>query len=91
MTMFIYQRAFITHDGGLHSICDMDKYRDVVALGAIHVGEKTFIGYKIIIMLGVKIGKRCIIGAKLIITKIFQMILKCSRAINVKVWNFWLK
>lgn len=61
--------SFITHDGGLHSIRDMDKYRDVVAFGAIHVGEKSFIGYKTIIMPGVKIGKRCIIGAGSIVTK----------------------
>ena len=68
--MFVYRGgAFITHDGGIHSIRDLEKYKDVVAFGSIHVGERSFIGYKTIIMPRVKIGKRCIIGAGAIVTK----------------------
>lgn len=55
--------SFITHDGGTYAIRDQEIYRDVAAFGSIHIGERTFIGYRAIIMPGVRIGKHCIIGA----------------------------
>lgn len=61
--------TFITHDGGTWAIRDLDDYKEVVAFGPIHVGYRTFIGYKATIMPGVKIGKRCIIGAGALVTK----------------------
>lgn len=60
--------TFLTHDGGTYVVRDMEKYKDIAAFGSIHVGERTFIGYKAIIMPGVKIGKRCIIGAGAVVT-----------------------
>lgn len=54
---------FVTHDGGTWAFRDIDKYRDVIKYGKIHVGNHTFVGARSIIMPGVKIGERCVIGA----------------------------
>ena len=60
---------FITHDGGTWAFRDLDKYADVLKFGAIKVGFRSFIGYGVIIMPGVTIGKRCVIGAGAVVTK----------------------
>lgn len=61
--------TFITHDGGTWVFRDLPKYQKVFKYGRIHVGERTFIGCKSIIMPGVTIGKRCVIGAGSLVTK----------------------
>lgn len=61
--------SFITHDGGTWAIRDLEEYKGIVAFGPIHVGYRTFIGYKATIMPGVNIGKRCIIGAGALVNK----------------------
>ena len=61
--------TFITHDGGTWAIRDLEDYKGIVSFAPIHVGYRTFIGYKATIMPGVKIGKRCIIGAGALVTK----------------------
>ena len=61
--------SFITHDGGTYVFRDSEKYKDVNAFGSIHIGERTFIGYKVTIMPGVTIGKRCVIGAGAVVTR----------------------
>lgn len=61
--------SFITHDGGTWAFRDRPEYADVIKYGKIHVGERTFVGAKSIIMPGVTIGKRCVIGAGSVVTK----------------------
>ena len=64
---------FVTHDGGTWAFRDIKKYKvdgeDIGAYGSISVGYRSFIGYGVIIMPGVHIGKRCVIGAGAIVTK----------------------
>lgn len=67
--------AFITHDGGTWAIRDKEKCEKVMAFGSIHVGERTFIGYRAVIMPGVHIGKRCIIGSGAVSRRTFRIIL----------------
>ena len=61
--------SFITHDGGTWAFRDLPEYADVIKYGKIHVGERTFIGARSVIMPGVTIGKRCVIGTGSIVTK----------------------
>lgn len=61
--------TFITHDGGTYAFRDLDKYKGVQKFGRITVGEHSFIGYGVIIMPGVNIGKRCVVGAGAIVTR----------------------
>ncbi len=61
---------FITHDGGLwvpRRMGLLDERSD--KFGRIYIGENTNIGWDVIIMPGVKIGKNCIIGAGAVVTK----------------------
>lgn len=60
---------FVTHDGGTWAFRDIEKYKDVIKFGRIHIGERTFVGANSIIMPGVTIGKRCVIGAGSVVTK----------------------
>ena len=41
----------------------------VVLLGAVEIGEQTFIGSGAIVLPGIKIGRNCIIGAGSVVTK----------------------
>jgi len=61
--------VFITHDGGTWAFRDMPEYTDVIKYGRIHIGERTFIGCRAIIMPNVKIGKRCVVAAGSVVTK----------------------
>ena len=61
--------VFVTHDGGTYAFRDLPEYTDVIKYGKIHVGERTFIGCRSIIMPGVTIGKRCVIAAGSVVTK----------------------
>lgn len=61
---------FITHDGALWVVRNLglvDKNADY--FGKIVVGSNTNIGWNVMIMPGVTIGKNCIIGAGAIVTK----------------------
>lgn len=61
--------VFVTHDGGTFAFRDLPEYEDVIKYGKIHVGERTFIGCRSIIMPGVTIGKRCVVAAGSVVTK----------------------
>lgn len=61
--------VFITHDGGAWAFRDLPECADVIKYGRIHVGERTFIGCRSIIMPNVTIGKRCVIAAGSVVTK----------------------
>lgn len=61
---------FITHDGGVHVLRNIDKKnKDIDLVMPIEIGNNVFIGLRAIIMPGVKIGDNCIIGAGSIVTK----------------------
>ena len=61
--------TFVTHDGGTWAFRDLPEYANVIKYGKIYVGERSFIGCNVIVMPGVKIGKRCVIAAGSVVTK----------------------
>lgn len=64
-----YGVKFITHDGGLWTLRKMGLADNIDVFGMIEIGDNTNIGWNVIIMPGVKIGKNCVIGAGAIVTK----------------------
>lgn len=61
---------FITHDGGLWVLRNMNKeLKKADLFGKIKIGNNVHIGLNVIIMPGVTIGNNCIIGCGAIVTK----------------------
>ncbi|WAW14154.1 acyltransferase [Peptostreptococcus equinus] len=61
---------FITHDGSIWTLRKMNLMDDKsVKYGNISVGDNTNIGWNVIVMPNIKIGKNCIIAAGAIVTK----------------------
>jgi len=58
--------------------------------GKIHIGENTFIGFRVSILSGVTIGKNCVIGANSVVTTSFPnySMLAGSPARLIKQYNF---
>ena len=58
--------------------------------GEVFIGENTFIGYRVSILSGVKIGKNCVIGAHSVVTKSFPdySMLAGSPAVMIKTYSF---
>lgn len=59
---------FITHDGGMSVLRNLDLNPDADLFGTITVGNNVFIGYRSLILPGVNIGNNVIIGAGSIVT-----------------------
>ncbi len=60
---------FITHDGGINVLRNMDLLPNADKFGQIKVGNNVFIGLRCIIMPGVTIGDNVVIGAGSVVTK----------------------
>ncbi len=60
---------FITHDGGVWTLRKMGLLEDADVFGKIEIGDNTNIGWNVLILPGVKIGRNCVIGAGSIVTK----------------------
>lgn len=60
---------FLTHDGGMWVLNNLDLQECADKFGTIKVGNNVFIGLNTIIMPGVEIGDNCVIGAGSIVTK----------------------
>lgn len=60
---------FITHDGGVWVLRDIEGLEDVDLFGKISVGNNVHIGSGAIIMPGVTIGNNCVIGCGAVVTK----------------------
>ncbi|MEM5005371.1 acyltransferase [Priestia megaterium] len=64
-----YGVKFITHDGGLHVLRNLDLANNGAVYGKIRIGDNTFIGNDVIILPGVTVGSNCVLGAGSIITR----------------------
>lgn len=60
---------FITHDGGLWVIRNLDWNRKADRMGKITIGDNVFIGLGAIIMPGVTIGTNVVVGAGSVVVK----------------------
>ncbi len=60
---------FITHDGGVHVIRNINNLPNIDKFGTIVIGNNVFIGTNSIILPNVTIGNNVIIGAGSVITK----------------------
>jgi acetyltransferase-like isoleucine patch superfamily enzyme len=60
---------FITHDGGIEVLRNLDLLPDADYFGEINIGNNVFIGNHCIILPGVKIGDNVVIGAGSVVTK----------------------
>lgn len=60
---------FVTHDGGMWVIRNMELNKDADKVGTIIIGDNVFIGVDSIILSNVKIGNNVIIGCKSVVTK----------------------
>lgn len=63
------KNQFITHDGGINVLRNMNLLPNADKFGQILIGDNVFIGIGCIIMPGVTIGDNVIIGAGSIVTK----------------------
>jgi len=66
---FSGQVMFSTHDGGTWVFRDRPEYQTVRKFGRIEIGDNCFIGFRTVILPGVKIGTNCVIGAGSVVTK----------------------
>lgn len=64
-----YGCAFITHDGSTWIFREQEKYKSVIKVGKIDIGNNCFIGARTTIMPGVTIGDNCVIGACSLVNK----------------------
>lgn len=64
-----YGVKFITHDGGVYVLRNLNKLPNGHIYGKITIGNNVFIGNDSIILPGVKVGDNVIIGAGSVITK----------------------
>lgn len=60
---------FITHDGGINVLRNMNLLNNADVFGEIRVGNNVFIGFRSIIMPGVTIGDNVVIGGGSIVTR----------------------
>jgi len=59
--------SFLTHDGG--TLLFRDKYPDVEITAPIEIGNNVYIGFRSILLPGIKVGSNVVIGAGSIVTK----------------------
>lgn len=64
-----YGCKFITHDGGVYVLRNLNKLPNAHIYGGISIGNNVFLGNDVIILPGCTIGNNCIIGAGSIISK----------------------
>ena len=64
-----YGVKFATHDGGAWTLRKTGMLDNVDIFGQIKIGDNTNIGWNVIILPGVTIGKNCVIGAGAVVTK----------------------
>lgn len=60
---------FITHDGGVHVLRNMDLLPNADKFGRIIIGNNVFIGMWCIILPGITVGDNVVIGAGSVLTK----------------------
>lgn len=60
---------FATHDGGVWVLRKNGILEEADVFGQIVIGDNTNIGWNVIILPGVTIGKNCVIGAGAVVTK----------------------
>ncbi|MFJ7974840.1 acyltransferase [Peribacillus sp. NPDC096379] len=63
------KNQFITHDGGINVLRNLDLLPNADKFGKIVIGDNVFIGIGCTIMPGVKIGDNVVIGTGSIVTK----------------------
>jgi acetyltransferase-like isoleucine patch superfamily enzyme len=61
--------SFITHDGGIEVLRNMELLPNADYFGEINIGNNVFIGNRCIILPGVNIGDNVVIGAGSVVTR----------------------
>lgn len=61
--------TFITHDGGIEVLRNLNIYKNGDVFGEIIIGNNVFLGNRTIVLPNVKIGDNVIIGAGSVVTK----------------------
>lgn len=70
MTKITYGCKFITHDGGVYVLRNINKDANGASVyGKIVVGRNCFLGNDVTVLPGVRIGDNCIVGAGAVVTK----------------------
>lgn len=64
-----YGVKFATHDGGVWTLRKNGIMTNADVFGRIVIGDNSNIGWNVIILPGVTIGKNCVIGAGAVVTK----------------------
>jgi lipopolysaccharide O-acetyltransferase len=65
--------------------------------GSVEIGENSFLGYRVTILSGVKLGKNCVVGAHSVVTKSFSdnCMIAGAPAKVIKIYDFeskkWVK
>jgi len=61
--------VFITHDGGVWSLRNDERYKNLDIFGPIKIGNNVFIGNNSIVLPGVTIGDNVVIGAGSVVSR----------------------
>lgn len=68
-TTVSFECAFITHDGAVVRYRKQERYKKIIKVGEIKIGNHCFIGARSTILPGVEIGDNSIVGACSLVTK----------------------
>lgn len=68
----ISEDVYITdHVHGHNPECGLIAKQQLVSKGGVHIGENSFIGFRVSILSGVNLGKNCVVGAHSVVTHTF--------------------